>query len=232
MKKIIVCSSDKKIVSELSGRIEEMVSEQFRVDRYISARQMVYEIEDEFLETADLFFLDLDMQDMDIIQAAKILQKKLHSAKLVFVTGVLDRMEEIFDGIRPFGILLKPVKEKRLKKYIQEAFADRQGGGEETYIEIKKNGRIRCVLADEIFYVESMGRKLLIHKKKETECIYERISNFCILYGEDFVRCHQSYAVNWKYVAEISASGVVLTNGRTVPVSRQKYREIRARAGH
>ena len=79
---------------------------------------------------------------------------------------------------------------------------------------------------DEILYVESKGRKLMIYRKEGMECVYERISNFCNLYQKDFVRCHQSYAVNWNQVSEVQMAAVTLKNGERVPVSRKKYREI------
>ena len=100
---------------------------------------------------------------------------------------------------------------------------------EGRFVEIRKKGKNYYVPTEEIYYVESRARKLFIHKKDKTESVYERISRFCFLYEEDFVRCHQSYAVNWGQVAEVSTNGILLKNGEKIPISRQKYREVRSR---
>lgn len=226
MKKVIVCDQDEKTVSRLGKMIEELFPRQFQVSGYVSARQLVYEIEDGFLKSADILFVDMEMKEIGGTEIAKILQNKMPVLKIIFMTACPRRAEEIFDEINPFGLLLKPFREESLAKYIKRELKDSKREG--RFVEIKKRGRNCHVPMEEIYYVESSARKLLIHKKEETECVYERISHFCALYEDDFVRCHQSYAVNWKHVAEVSAEGIVLKNGVKVPVSRQKYREVRS----
>lgn len=227
MKKVIVCDHDEKTVSKLGKMIEELFPRQFQIDGYVSARQLVYEMEDGFLRSADLLFVDMEMKEMDGIEIAKLLQKKMPVLKIIFMTGFPKRAEEIFDEISPFGLLLKPFCKERLAKYMKREL---EGVNRKSrFVEIKKKGRNYHLPMEEVYYVESSARKLLIHKKEETECVYERISNFCVLYEDDFVRCHQSYAVNWGQVAEVSAAGIILKNGVKVPISRQKYREVRSK---
>lgn len=227
MKKIIICDHDEKTVLELGRTIEELYPKQFQISGYVSARQLIYEMEDGFLKFADLFFVDMEMKEMDGMEIAKILQKEMPVLKIIFMTECPRRAEEIFDGISPFGLLLKPFCKKRLAKCMKREMEEIKR--EARFVEIKRKGRNYYVPMEEIYYVESSARKLLIHKKEEIECVYERISRFCVLYEDDFVRCHQSYAVNWKQVAEVSAAGIILKDGTKVPISRQKYREVRSK---
>lgn len=228
MKSVIICDDEEKVISILSGMIEKIFPKQFQISGYISPRQLVYEVEDGFIKSADLIFLDLEMKELDGIETARKLQRKLHMAKIIFITGYPERTEEIFDDIYPFGLLLKPFRKERLEKYIRKQFE--QEGKTGRFLQISKNGRQCHISISDVNYVESRGRKLLIYKADDTmECVYERISRFCELYQEDFIRCHQSYAVNWEKAAEVSTAGITLKNGELVPISRQKYREIRAK---
>lgn len=227
MKKVIICDEDEKTVSELDRMIESLFPGQFQVNGYVSARQLIYEIEDGFLKSADILFVDMEMKEMSGTEIAKILQKKIPVLKIIFITGCPERTEEIFDEICPFGLLFKPFRKERLEKYMRKELEGRKAAG--RFVEIRKKGGNVYVPIEEIYYVESSARKLFIHKKEVTECVYERISNFCIRYESNFVRSHQSYAVNREYVTEVSASGILLKNGIKIPISRQKYKEVRSK---
>lgn len=224
MKKVVVCDEDEKIVIHLNHIIKNMFPRQVQVNGYVSPKQLIYEMEDDFLKSADLFFVSLEMKEQDALSLAKYIQQKLPVAKIFFITEYSKRVEEIFDGISPSGVLLKPLREERLKKYIEKELEDRKR--DVRHISVKKRGRMLFIPMDELLYVESSGRKLFLHKRDETECVYEKISAFCRMYSEVFVRCHQSYAVNRNYVEEVAKSGILLKGGVCVPVSRQKYSEI------
>ena len=224
MKRVIICDDDEKTVSGLTEMIDKLFPEQFQVSGYVSSKQLIYEIEDGYLKEADLLFLDLKIGTTDKMEVAKYIEQKFPVTKIIFLSNSLEYIEDLFEEIRPFGILLKPLKENRLKKYLERELAEVKR--ERDFVKIKKNGKAHFVPVEEVFYVESKGRKLMIYKKEEAECVYERISNFCDLYQKNFVRCHQSYAVNLNHVKEVQSTVVMLKNGMKVPVSRKKYREI------
>ena len=42
-----------------------------------------------------------------------------------------------------------------------------------------------------------------------------------------FIRCHQSFLVNFRHVREFQTSSMELTDGRSVPVSKNRMKEVR-----
>ena len=42
-----------------------------------------------------------------------------------------------------------------------------------------------------------------------------------------FVRIHQSYLVNLRFIKDVSNYQVTLWNGNTLPIARPKYKDIR-----
>ena len=76
MKRIVICDEDEKNVSQLRQMIENSFPQCFQINGYISSRQLLYEIEDNFLKEVDLFFVDLGMEDIDGIEVAKIWTNK------------------------------------------------------------------------------------------------------------------------------------------------------------
>lgn len=48
-----------------------------------------------------------------------------------------------------------------------------------------------------------------------------------ILKDKNFIRIHQSYLVNLKFIKDVSYHHVILKNGEQLPVARPKFREIK-----
>ena len=227
MGRIIICDNHEKTVSELTRIIERTFPGEFGIDGYVSFRQLMYEMGDELMEFPELLFLELAADYTEGIETARLLQQRLPELKIIFMTEHPECAEEIFDGIRPFGLLLKPFNEKRLEKYIRRSFTENKSS--EKQIKIKKKGRCCYIPMSEVLYVESHGRQLLLHKRNGTESAYEKISDFCARHPAEFFRCHKSYAVNGKQIREVSAAYITLKSGVAVPISRQKYQEARVR---
>ena len=227
MGRIIICDNDERTVSGLAGMIERLFPGEFEIDGYVSFRQLMYEMGDELMEIPELLFLELAADDAEGIEAARLLQQRMPELNIIFITDHPECAEEIFDGIHPFGLLLKPFNIKRLEKYIRTRITDNQCGDKQ--IKIKKKGRCCYIPMSEVLYVESHGRQLFLHKKNGTECAYEKISDFCAQHPAEFFRCHKSYAVNGKQIREVSSAYITLKSGVAVPISRQKYQEARVR---
>ncbi len=46
------------------------------------------------------------------------------------------------------------------------------------------------------------------------------------LLGDGFYRCHRGYLVNMAYIAQYSADIILLHNGETVYLSKEKYNDF------
>jgi len=86
MKKVIICDDNEKSIFELREMIDQLFPNLFVISGYVSARQLIYEVEDEFLKSADVLFVDVEMKEMEGTKVAKILQKKMPMLKIIFIT--------------------------------------------------------------------------------------------------------------------------------------------------
>ncbi len=86
-----------------------------------------------------------------------------------------------------------------------------------------------AVSPDEIIYVESYNRHLIVftlHAKTE---IVGKLDDFLeLLPRDEFVSTHKSFAVNMKYISGINRDDVLMVNGALVPMSvRRKTLTLR-----
>ena len=80
----------------------------------------------------------------------------------------------------------------------------------------------------DIFYIEIVGRKCRICQREEewdTTVSMGQLED--MISDRGFIRCHQSFLINLRYVREFRKSSMELMDGRIVPISKNRMKEVR-----
>ena len=104
----------------------------------------------------------------------------------------------------------------RLRRSSRGKEADRK-------IAVMVNGSMVSVREREIYYIESVDRKVKLHFAKECMEFYGRISDMEKETGKSFYRVHRSFVVNMEHISDCTRAGAILQNGECVPISKYKY---------
>lgn len=81
---------------------------------------------------------------------------------------------------------------------------------------------------NDIFYVESNRHKNWFHTADKTYSIYRKLDDIereLKEYG--FIRIHQSFLINMRYISKISSYTLTLTNGETFSVPKVRYSHVK-----
>ena len=91
-----------------------------------------------------------------------------------------------------------------------------------------RNARWSVPLED-ILYIESRGRHLLIHTATECIEVVGQLNDISAQLGtKDFLRTHQSYVVNMAQIYLLRRGEALLTNTDAVPVSARRQTNVLA----
>lgn len=83
---------------------------------------------------------------------------------------------------------------------------------------------------EEILYIETSKHKNIFHTAGRTYSIYRKMDEIAAsLEGLGFLRCHQSFLVNMRYIRRISSYVMTLTTGQELSVPKARYREVKCR---
>ena len=173
----------------------------------------------------DIVFLDIQMDGMNGIEAARELRERQEDTVLIFITGV---KEYVFDALDlyAFHYLLKPVDEGKFAEVLQRAAGEAKKKKEKKCLFI----RTRNITLDQsdILYIESRAKKLEIHTAGADKAIeiYASMDELEGQLGEDFYRCHRAYIVNMAQITEYDNESITLTNGDKVYLAKKKYGEF------
>ena len=174
------------------------------------------------LESFDIVFLDIIMQDLDGMKTAQIFREKASDKILIFVSSSREYVFEAYD-VEAFQYLLKPVEDRKLRSVLQKAVLKTEGCSQE-FIIVSRERQKKKVFLDDIYYFEIKGRMVDVHGTNGIFTYYEQIGELeKKLRDKGFFRCHKSYLINLKYVDGYNRQEVILENGEKIVIAKRRY---------
>ncbi len=228
--KIAVCDDEIIFARKLEKIINKYCTVKqipFQIDIYQSGKEFI--ADNIKMMEYQIVFLDINMEEIDGLEAARELRKLCRDTYVIFVTAFINYTLEGYkvDAIRyllksdgNFGQSvcesLDAVFEKmQYKPHIRE-FSFQQGA--------------RRVALEKIVYIESSLHKLTFYVAEEgivPYTMYETLNHIAAIFTADFVRIHQSYLVNLRFVRRIEGNNLLLQDNLALPVARSKLKEVR-----
>lgn len=231
MLNIAVCDDEEMILPYLCQQISSAF-ERFhiaaKIDTYSSSVTLKRTIEAR--KNYDVFFLDIDMRELDGFKLASFIESKLQEAVLIFVSG---KEKYVFSSFRhhPFSFIRK----EKLKEDLESTVSDLQKKLNEekksdTVILSDELQRTYELSAQDVSYIEAQDKYISIKTtmgelviRSSLSAAEKSLQNTC------FMRIHKSYIINLHAVYEIFYDKVVLDDGTELPVGRGKVQILKQR---
>ena len=210
------------------------------LEQYAQKNQMSFQIETIFEESKllqlaeqnqdlDLIFMDLHIgEQVDGIDIARKINILAPRVTIIFLTEYTDYATEVYDA-RHLRFVRKEALSQNLTNIFSRLHSEsiRRNKG---FVHIHAKGKELVIREEEILYIERNGRTTRIHCRREIIDISEKLSELeKKLNPIIFVRCHNSFIVNFMAVREFTRTDIVLNNEDIIPISRYKLNETRER---
>jgi len=227
MLKVAICDDDISILPELSSRIEASFSK-----RNMSASVHMFSSVRKLKEKAasfDVFFLDIDMPEMDGVDFGAFLRNNDGDNSDICIVFISSCDERVYDSMR-----VTPLRFIRKTHFIEEI--DEVAGAIKSWLEKRRNrslvipshGSLTSVLIDDILYIECLNKKQNIVTKEQNISFRGTMNDLEEkLLDQGFLRPHIGYLVNYRYINSISSAKILLQNGVSIPVSKHKAKEMK-----
>ena len=201
-----------------------MLEELFNVVKgYIDSKKVeftadLFESGEEFVEKGvrcrkyDIVFLDIEMKEMNGLEAAAWFRKLNEQSKVIFVSSHVEytmtqAVQEALDACLDINPEIKQVKKyhfTELDMFLQ---------------------------TEDIIYIESILHDLKFHIQAESNYVFTLARCTLNIWEQEnhwngFVRIHQSYLVNMKYVYAYNSKEVELLDGTVLTISKQRKTEV------
>lgn len=192
-----------------------------------------------FLEegTVQLVFLDIEMEGMDGLQLARLIEEKYPNMMIIFTTGYPGFALEGYE-VHPVDFLTKPVNINRLEKALKKVreIVSINGSEKKQKVGLNLAGGIRMINVNDILYIEKKGRVItVVCKDNEKFTSKDSMKNLESIFSSfHFYRSHQSFIVPIQQIKSIKPDNfsrsytIVLNDDKTlIPLSRNNYHELK-----
>lgn len=173
----------------------------------------------------DLYFLDIDMPNINGLKLADTIRSHDSEAVILFVSA---KEEYVFDSIkfRPFRFIRKSRFRADLSEALEAYFHQKDTIPVRDSIKLETSHEIYRFYVDEIHYIQAKDNYLDVVTEKPTLIRYKISEMEQLLTPYRFLRTHKSFLVNYRYIHLIRNKTVLLEDGTVLPVSRYRFNEI------
>lgn len=179
----------------------------------------------------DIIFLDISMEDMDGIEAAKWIRENGSSAYIIFLTGYVEYALEGYK-VNAHRYLLK--NDEHLEETLEESLnsvLDRMQIYDKKITFNVVGGPI-SLSSSKIVYIDSKMHKTIIHVldtsgELQEHYMYEKLDHVQEeLIHLGFMRIHQSNLINKVYLKKVYRYKAELIYGIELGISKKYYNEV------
>lgn len=206
MLRIAICDDD----SKFTGELETLVIKESRklgiraeTEVFSDGKTLLKSIQSG--EHYELIFIDIEMEQVDGITAARKIREIDRTVLLIYVSGYDKYLQELFE-VEPFRYLSKPLDHEKFARYFRDSY--NRINETEVFYQFTFNKEIRKVPVKDIVYFESNNRIVNVHFKDGTyEYFYGKLNNVekeLAASRQYFLRIHQSFLVNYDYVKKMN----------------------------
>lgn len=231
MFRIAICDDESLFTEELERLISSYMMEKglvFKIDAYGSGEALVnLGIE---VVRYTVVFLDINMDKIDGIRTAEKIRKVSRDILIVFVTAYVNYSLEGYwlDAVR--YLLKGNANFQSTVNECMDAIMDKL-----NYSVAKKEFEFKegtkKISLERLLYIESNLHKLEFHIMEDDMMVYTTYGTLNTLEEElaenGFIRIHQSYLVNQKYIENVKRYKVVLTNGVELSIPKVRYTYVK-----
>lgn len=220
--RIALVDDDKEYLQKLSGYAQQAAKEKGLVCElglFEDGSQFV----ENYTEQFDMIFLDVEMPQMDGLDAAKRIRRMDPSACLIFVTSMAKYAINGYE-VNALDFVVKPVEYFTFYDKFNKALLYQSKRRERSLWLMDEEKETRKVSYSDIYYLEKEKNYIVYNTKcgkfRERGTMGQREEDFLRC---GFAKCSSGCLVNLRHVQRIGKN-TVWVNENAIPVSRQ-YRK-------
>lgn len=227
MIKIGICDDEINIAAKIEEKIQQLGASypvKFVTDVFYDGSTLVNYILNGY--SYDIIYLDIEMENKNGIDAAREIRNIDKQVLIIYVTNHESFAKDVFE-VSAFRFLVKPINDSIFNKYFNDALALILH--EPHYFRYHYNKIMYRIEIDKIMYFQSDKRVTYIISDKEIRKCYEKLNEIEKKLNQSniyFLRIHQSFMVNPKYIAKYTFDTIQLIDDTTLAISVNRRKKI------
>lgn len=219
MYRIAVVEDEQQYRDEVCQYIEQYTTEhqlKFDVTTYTDGQEIVDDVQKHY----DIIFFDIEMTQLNGMDAAKVIRERDVNVVMVFITNMAQYAIEGYE-VGALDFVLKPIDYYGFSFRLARALGRVQKKQGNLEFAINTPGGIKKLNSNDIYYIEIENRFLVYHTAEGDFSQRGTLQSAEEMFQDyHFVKCNHWYLVNLKYVTEIEEN-IVHVAGSRLEISRR-----------
>lgn len=175
----------------------------------------------------DIVCMDIELGiEADGVELVRLLNALSPMTQVIYITGYIENCTRVYRTEHTY-FLVKPVDSIELADALDKAVAALDAAAQsERVLAVTFRGRRTMVDLARVEYIESVGRKVLIHCPDASFETYAKLAALLDELPDSFIQCHKSFLLNMDRVASWESGSVRTASGAEVPVSQRRRRAV------
>lgn len=225
---IYICDDNQNFIDEITERTLSLVGKTraLTIKTFNDGRKLIMQWNKKI---ADVVFLDIDMPTITGFEVAEELQKSKQDAIIIFITSHEDKVYQSWE-FQPFWFVRKSHindLDKVFPRLLQKI--DSENEKEKHLFNLIAETKIVELDLNSVKYIQALKHYILIKyisgEQVKIRCkISEAEKQLKQLY---FIRIQASALVNCRFIAKITSRIVILTDGESLHINREKLDNVK-----
>lgn len=224
MIRIGICDDVQFYVERLTESIEgwaDVRNINVKLEKFKSGEEVLFDLEEQGDFAA--VFMDIELNGINGMETALRLREKNRLVSIVFVSQYEQYFKEMFK-VYPFQFVEKPICGQEVYK-VMDQIVEEQKFFNESFL-FRYNRTTFNIDLKQVLYFASERRTIRVLMEDGREHVfYEKLDELEQMlsgYNHHFIRIHKSYLVNKRQIEQYHSKNIVMRNGDTLAVSRDK----------
>lgn len=220
MLNIAVCDDDKLHLGNTLKLVEScLAGHEITLSDFCEPLFMLEELESSAL-APDIAVLDIKMGDVDGIELARRINALRPGCKVIFLTSFIDYATEVYNTEHIYFVLKQDADTKlaaALDKALRKLEEDRLG---RDRLFVRQERELVSLGVSSVVCMERRARKTRIETDDGDIFTGQHPGELLTAGAERFIRCHNSYWINFDRIDRFTESCFIMDNGSSIPISR------------
>lgn len=225
---IYICDDNPNFIDEITQITQSLVGKNrtLTIKTFNDGRKLIVQWNKKF---ADVVFLDIDMPSITGFEVAEELQKSKRDAIIIFITSHEDKVYQSWE-FQPFWFVRKSHLNDLDKVFPRLLLKiDSENEKEKHSFNLVAETKVVALDINSVKYIQALKHYILIKyingEQVKIRCkISDAEEQLKPLY---FIRIQTSALVNCRFIAKITSRDVILTDGESLHVNREKLDNVK-----
>lgn len=227
MIRIAVVEDDPASLDRLVSHIDRFRSERderFHVSAFTDGAELIRQYRPDF----DVLFLDIQMERVDGLTAARRVREVDAEVIIVFVTASPQYAISGYE-VAALSYLLKPLTYAAFAQELERVLLRLRRRERRHLMLTTTDGAHHRIDVGDVLYLESIGHHVLVHATDADHDVVTTLKRLeSELAGAGFHRCNNGYLVNLRHVVGVTGNECRLRDGSRLQISRPRKKEFLA----